>query len=352
MAIGIDPSQRRSTELLPCKGSLHSSARSRVNRFFVPFLFACDTSVYPVSIAACRTTRRPPPAVASHALALHASLLPCPLQECTEKPKDLLPGQVVQIYEWGWEKLIEEMHIKLYCQLPIVLTAISPEWEGRSFWMDVMKAAYNAYLAERRVELAEGSWCISEDGVHIQIVGGKKPFKCTGPIVDPLSLAFQLPAALRLFHESGLVWAEALVLFKCMSEDDKTDVRWMLSHAIHCYPALFECDCAPVLCDTFERLLRDDDLDVAEGVHKHYMSFVQNLAQIDDYHGRLLASMFLDQGLWERRLHFALFQSDQLIDYMECGTSVWGRGTPGACARRVLGRWAGVCVDVWGGGLW
>jgi len=33
-------------------------------------------------------------------------------------------------------------------------------------------------------------------------------------IVDPLSLAYQLPAALRLFHEAGLLWAEALVLFK------------------------------------------------------------------------------------------------------------------------------------------
>ena len=44
------------------------------------------------------------------------------------------------------------------------------------------------------------------------------------------------------------------VLFKCMSEDDKADVRWMLSHAIHCYPPLFEPDCAPVLCHAFERL--------------------------------------------------------------------------------------------------
>ena len=32
--------------------------------------------------------------------------------------------------------------------------------------------------------------------------------------MDPLSLAYQLPAALRLFHEAGLLWAEALVLFK------------------------------------------------------------------------------------------------------------------------------------------
>ena len=27
--------------------------------------------------------------------------------------------------------------------------------------------------------------------------------------------------------------------------------------------------------------------------------------RVDDDRGRLLASMFLDQGLWERRLHFA-----------------------------------------------
>jgi hypothetical protein len=62
-------------------------------------------------------------------------------------------------------------------------------------------------------------------------------------------------------------------------QDDKSDVRWLLSHAIHCYPMLFEPDCAPVLCDTFERLLRDDDLDVAEGVHKYYMAFVSSLAR-------------------------------------------------------------------------
>lgn len=58
-------------------------------------------------------------------------------------------------------------------------------------------------------------------------------------------------------------------------------MRWLLSHAIHCYPILFEPDCAPVLCDTFERLLRDDDLDVAEGVHKYYMAFVSSLARCD-----------------------------------------------------------------------
>jgi len=185
--------------------------------------------------------------------------------------------------------------------------------------MHAMQASYNGYLAERRVELADGTWKISEDGSQIEIPGAKKPFHCATPIVDPLSLAYQLPAALRLFHESGLLWAEALVLFKCMSEDDKADVRWMLSHAIHCYPQLFESDCAPVLCDTFERLLRDDDLDVAEGVHKHYMAFVSSLAKVDDDRGRLLAAMFLDQGLWERRLHFAVFQSDQLFDYIECG---------------------------------
>ena len=39
--------------------------------------------------------------------------------------------------------------------------------------------------------------------------------------------------------------------------------------------------CAAVLVDTFERLLRDDDLDVAEGVHKYYMAFVSQLALVD-----------------------------------------------------------------------
>ena len=42
--------------------------------------------------------------------------------------------------------------------------------------------------------------------------------------------------------------------------------------------------CAAVLVDTFERLLRDDDLDVAEGVHKYYMAFVSQLALVDKVH--------------------------------------------------------------------
>jgi hypothetical protein len=229
--------------------------------------------------------------------------------------------QVTEISDWSWSQLIEGGSVKLHCQLPMVLTAISREWKGRKFWVHAMTAAYNAYLAERRVELAGSSFCISEDGKQIEIVGGKKPFQCTGPIVDPLSLAFQLPAALRIVQEAGILWAESLVIFKCMCEDDNLDVRWMLSHAIHCYPTLFQSDCAPVLCEAFERLLRDDDLDVSEGVHKNYMRFVKNLAEIDDECGRVLASMFLDQGVWERRLHFALFQSDQLVDYIECGNS-------------------------------
>jgi hypothetical protein len=29
--------------------------------------------------------------------------------------------------------------------------------------------------------------------------------------------------------------------------------------------------------------------------------------------------MFLDHGLWERRLHFAVFQSAHLEDYIKCG---------------------------------
>jgi hypothetical protein len=38
--------------------------------------------------------------------------------------------------------------------------------------------------------------------------------------------------------------------------------------------ALFEADCSPILCNTFESLLRDHDLDVAEGAHKNYLAFV------------------------------------------------------------------------------
>jgi hypothetical protein len=182
-----------------------------------------------------------------------------------------------------------------------------------------MAAAYNGYLASLRVELVDGTWNISEDGLHVEVAGVGQSFECSKPIVDPLCLAYQLPAALRLFHQAKVLWAEALVLFKCMSEDENADVRWMLSHAIHRYPDLFESDCAPVLCDTFERLLRDDDLDVAEGIHKHYMDFVSGMATMDDERGRHLAAMFLDQGLWERRLHFAVFQSEQLLRYVQCG---------------------------------
>jgi hypothetical protein len=39
-------------------------------------------------------------------------------------------------------------------------------------------------------------------------------------------------------------------------------------------------------------------LDVAEGIHKHYMDFVSGMAKMDVERGRHLAAMFLDQGLW------------------------------------------------------
>ena len=44
---------------------------------------------------------------------------------------------------------------------------------------------------------------ISEDGCQVELPGAKEPFSCSTSIVDPLSLAYQFPAALRLFHESG-----------------------------------------------------------------------------------------------------------------------------------------------------
>ena len=49
------------------------------------------------------------------------------------------------------------------------------------------KAAYNGYLAERRVELADGTWKISEDGIQVEIPGATTPFAvlfavcCVGP---------------------------------------------------------------------------------------------------------------------------------------------------------------------------
>ena len=55
-----------------------------------------------------------------------------------------------------------------------------------------MQAAYNGYLAERRVELADGTWKISEDGTQVEIPRAKRAFQCCIPIVDPLSLAYQV----------------------------------------------------------------------------------------------------------------------------------------------------------------
>lgn len=40
----------------------------------------------------------------------------------------------------------------------------------------VGQAAYNGYLAERRVELADGTWKISEDGIQVEIPGAKNTF--------------------------------------------------------------------------------------------------------------------------------------------------------------------------------
>ena len=163
------------------------------------------------------------------------------LEECSQKPAGLAAGDKRRICEWSWSRQMEggPQAIRLHCQLPMILTAISPQWEGRIFWLQAMQAAYNGYLAERRVELADGTWRISEDGLQVEIAGAAKAFPCSVAIVDPLSLAYQLPAALRLFQEVGELWAEALVrlcMHTCMHAYKHTYAYIHTYIQIHAHP--------------------------------------------------------------------------------------------------------------------
>jgi hypothetical protein len=84
------------------------------------------------------------------------------LETCTEKNKDLKYDEKCKVCSWSWSHQLKRpsQAVKLHCQLPIILTAIEREWEGRLFWLHAMKAAYNCYLAGRRVELADSTWSI------------------------------------------------------------------------------------------------------------------------------------------------------------------------------------------------
>uniref|UniRef100_A0A7S4K7H8 Uncharacterized protein n=1 Tax=Guillardia theta TaxID=55529 RepID=A0A7S4K7H8_GUITH len=241
------------------------------------------------------------------------------LEVCSSMPGDVKENFLnpAIVCAWSWnDQRTSNLSVKLHCQLPIILSVIPSTWERRLCWLRAMQASYSAYLAQRHVELPDGVWKVSEDGSYITVKDGMK-MVFGPPITDPIALAYQFPAALRLCKEAGVAWAEALVVYKCMCEDDESDVRWMMSHSIHLYPNLFDEDCLSVLCETFEKLLRDEDLDVAEGIHKHYMEFVRVVNNYDRERAVFLANLFLDQGLWERRLHFAVFQSEQLVQYVE-----------------------------------
>ncbi|EKX54587.1 hypothetical protein GUITHDRAFT_132284 [Guillardia theta CCMP2712] len=159
------------------------------------------------------------------------------LEVCSSMPGDVKENFLnpAIVCAWSWnDQRTSNLSVKLHCQLPIILSVIPSTWERRLCWLRAMQASYSAYLAQRHVELPDGVWKVSEDGSYITV------------------------------KEAGVAWAEALVVYKCMCEDDESDVRWMMSHSIHLYPNLFDEDCLSVLCETFEKLLRDEDLDVAE----------------------------------------------------------------------------------------
>ena len=71
------------------------------------------------------------------------------LEDCTGKPRDLAYHEKGRLCEWSWSQQRQggSQAIKLHCQLPIILTAISPDWDGRLFWMHAMQAS-------------EGSLCV------------------------------------------------------------------------------------------------------------------------------------------------------------------------------------------------
>lgn len=206
---------------------------------------------------------------------------------------------------------------KLLGQLPIVLTAIDDTWPERRRWVRAMAAVYTAYLAEQRLKLPGAVWTVGQDGSVV--VDGHIFQDHDFPITDSMALAYQLPAAVRICRQERFIWSKALVVHRSMGADTSMDVRWMISHSIHLFPALFEPDCVPVLCSTFESLLRDLDLDVAEGAHKNYLAFVIAVAATNPTRASQLARSFLDAGLWDRRLHFASLQAEQLPAYVQSG---------------------------------
>jgi len=232
-----------------------------------------------------------------------------------------------EVLLWTWKHMAaaDSEHIgqtaspivKLLCQLPSILSAIDGTWPDRKQWVRVMHAAYAAYFADRGHQFEGEDWTVTETQVLIDAEVIKEDTK----ISDPLALAYQLPAAIRLSKEEKIPWPEAIRLHMYMGFDEAADIRWMISHSIHLMPALLGEECLDVLCETFNKLFADDDVDVAEGIVKNYMYFVRAVAEIDSGKAVPLADQFFDSdpSHWERRLTFRSYQAAQMVLHIESG---------------------------------
>jgi hypothetical protein len=124
------------------------------------------------------------------------------LTECTGKPFDLQWHEKGKLCVWSWMQQIEggTQAVKFHCQLPIILTAISRDWADRKFWTAAMQAAYNGYLASRRVELIDGTWSISEDGLQVENAFSccQNMFSCCQSVFSAVSMCSRAVARVLL----------------------------------------------------------------------------------------------------------------------------------------------------------
>lgn len=111
----------------------------------------------------------------------------------------------------------------------------------------------------------------------------------------------------------GIVWADAHIVHQAISEDNETLLRWMAARSLHVCPRFFPAEIIPRLAGMMNKLIHDNELDVAEAAHKDFMAFVAAIAAFNPSIAVELGAVFFDDALWSRRNHFEIYRAEQLV---------------------------------------
>lgn len=190
----------------------------------------------------------------------------------------------------------------LLSNLPFIIAALPPA-KRHPEWIYVMQAVYRAFIVSRRVLVEGTEWQYCDDAGSITLDGEAVNIYALERNIDAATLAYQFPAAVAFNMTAKIPWADAFIVHQAISEDDNSQLRWMLARSLHVCPDLFAPEIVPRLAGMMNKLLHDSDLDVAEAVHKGYMDFVVAVAKVNRTVAAVIAAGFFDDWLWNRWIY-------------------------------------------------